>query len=746
MSIAAAKSHVGAARPRVDGPLKVSGLARYAAEFATDDCLCGYVVSGAIAKGRITKIDCAEALAAPRVIAVFTHETRPQGSTSASKYRDQVAPPGDPFMPLLNERIFFSGQPVALIVAEDYESARDAASLINIAYEEEAASIDVAARKSAAYTPPKKRSGIEPPPKPRGDAEGAFASAPVRLENQYRVAVEFHNPMEMHGSTVIYEGDGKLTIHDKTQGAQNTQGYVASVFGLSPENVRVISPFVGGAFGSGLRPQYQLFLAVMASLALERSVRVTLTRDQMFTFGYRPDTIHTVGLACGHDGRLLSVMHDAVAGTSAFEDYQENVVNWSGLLYACPNAKLSYSLTKLDAYTPADMRAPGATLGVFALESAMDELAYAARIDPLELRLRNYAERDAAADKDFTSKALRDCYEQGARRFNWAKRQPDPRSMREGRDLIGYGMATGVWEALMRPTTARARLAAGGRLEVATATADIGTGTYTILSQIAADALGIPLERVTALVGDSALPKSPVEGGSWAAASAGAAVQLACFRLRRELLAIARAMENSPLANADLQHVTFADGAIALAAEPSRRVSILEAMRASGAEFLEAEETAKRDASVDKSYSAYTHSAVFAEVRVDEQLGVARVTRVVSAVAAGKILNPLTGRSQIIGGVVMGIGMALHEEALPDLRLSRFMNRNLGEYHIPAHADICDIDVIFVDERDDKVSPMGVKGLGEIGIVGTAAAVANAIFHATGKRVRELPITIDKLL
>ena len=737
--------HVGSPRARVEGPLKAAGLARYAAEFPADGLLTGVVASSAVAKGRIARIDAGRALELDGVVAVYTHENRPHGARSASRYADEVAPPGTPLRPLHDDKISYSGQPVALVVARDFETARAAASLVEIEYEPEPASIDLDAHLDDAYVPPRKRGGIAPPPPPRGDARKAFEAAPLRLDESYAVPAEFHNPMEPHATTVIYD-DGALIIHDKTQGPRNSQNYVVKAFGLAPEAVRVVSPFVGGAFGLALRPQCQLFLAVMASLDLKRSVRVSLTRDQMFTLGFRPPTRQRVALACGLDGKLHAVIHEAVAGVSQREDYQENVVNWSGLLYACPNAAFDYRLVKLDSNTPCDMRAPGAALGLFALESAMDELSYLARVDPLELRLRNYAFRDENDDKEFTSKALRDCYEQGAERFGWSRRDPRPRAMREGAELIGYGVATGVWEALMQPTSARARLSADGALEVSVATADIGTGTYTILSQIAADALGVPLEDVTARVGDSSLPRAPVEGGSWTAASAGAAVRLACENLRGQLLQAARGVEHSPLANADFAHVCFVDGAVALAADPSLRVSYAQAMASLGVGHLEAEETAQRASGVDAAWSAYTHAATFVEVRVDEELGVVRVPRVVSAVAAGKILNPLTGRSQIMGGVVMGIGMALHEEGAPDHALARVMNHNFGEYHIPTNADVGEIEAIFVEEQDDKVSPLGVKGLGEIGIVGVAAAVANAVFHATGRRVRDLPITLDKLL
>ncbi len=737
-------TYVGSPHSRVDGRLKVTGAARYAGEVAAPGLLHGYVVSGTIAKGRITAIDTAAAEAVPGVVKVFTHANRPRVPGGDEAYQDAVAPPGQPFRPLFNDRILYSGQPVALVVAEDFATARHAASLVDVQVEAEPHQTDL--DRATAYVPPEKRQGIAPPPEPRGDADRAFAASPMRVENEYRIASEHHNPMEPHASTAVWEGDGKLTVYDKIQGVKNSQAYIAAVFGLPPEDVRVISPFVGGAFGIGLRPQYQLFLAVMAALDLKRSVRVELTREQMFTFGYRPGTINAVAVGANPDGKLQAIRHEAVAGTSGFEDYQEVVVNWSGLLYHCDNIALNYKIAKLDTYTPADMRAPGAPLGVFGIESAIDELSYALKIDPLELRLNNHADSDENEGKPFTSRELRAACRQGADRFGWSKRQPEPRSMREGRELVGWGMATGIWEAMMMPHSARATLTADAKLEVACATADIGTGTYTILTQIAADSLGLPMEDVTARIGDSSLPEAPVEGGSWTAASAGSAVFLACEKLRQTLFRHARGMDQSPLANASIEHVQFRDGWIELRTAPSEAVRIAEVLRAAGLDRIEEQETAQPNAETMEKFSQYTHAAVFAEVRVDEQLGVVRVTRIVDAVAAGRIINPKTARSQIVGGVVFGLGMALHEESMLDHTLGRFMNRNLAEYHVPSNADIPQIEVIFVDEHDDKANPLGVKGLGEIGIVGTAAAIANAIFHATGKRVRSLPITIDKLM
>ena len=510
--------HVGAPRNRIDGPAKVTGAATYAAEFAVPDLAHGYIVNSSIAKGAISRIDLDAARAVPGVLDIFTHENRPRTAWFSSSYQDQVGPPGKPFRPLYDDAIHYSGQPIALVVATHFDIARHAASLIAIHYEAAPHQTNLEAARPQSYEPPSKRFGMAPP-SDRGDAAQAFSEAPLRVAQEYAIAAEYHNPMEPHATTVVWHGDETLTIHDKTQGVLNSQAYVTSVFGLSAKAVRVVSPFVGGGFGSGLRPQHQLFLAVMASLQLKRSVRVELTRAQMFSHVHRPETINMLALGADLDGRLTSVRHHAVAATSQFEDHQEVVVSWSGLLYKVENASFQQDLAKLDIYTPGDMRAPGAPLGMFALESAMDELAIAANLDPVELRLRNHVEDDQNTGKTLTSKELRACYAQGAERFGWSRRNPVPGSMREGSELIGWGMASGIWEAYMFKTSASASLNAAGKLEISCATSDIGTGTYTILAQIGADALGLQMADVTVRLGDTSLPAAPVQGGSylWAA-------------------------------------------------------------------------------------------------------------------------------------------------------------------------------------------------------------------------------------
>ena len=738
-------SYIGTATSRVDGVAKVTGAAKYAAEFNVPGLLYSSVVTSTIVKGRITRIDRSAALRVNGVVDALTHENRPPMADHDQAYKDETAPLGAPFRPLYDNKICFNGQPIALVVAETSEVARFAASLVRVEYETEAHVTDVYRQRDSASPVKEPTSPIEAlftPPKPRGAPEQALGAAAVRHEAEYYVPIEHHNPMELYASTVIFEGNGKLTVYDKTQGVQNVQQYLCGVFGMKREDVRVMSPFMGGGFGSGLRPQFQVVLAVLAACALQRSVRVVLTRPQMYVIGYRPAMIQRIALGANAGGTLDAITHDAVTVTSQYEEFYRQETGWSGLLYRCANARYAHKLARLDLATSCDMRAPSAATAVYALESAMDELAVALKLDPLELRLRCYSDRDQHEDRPFSSKALRDCYRQGAEAFGWDKRSLAPRSQRDGSDLVGWGMATGIWEALQIPITVRILFTANGHAEVACATSDIGTGTYTVMAQVAADMLGLPLSNITIKLGDSSLPQSPVEGGSWIATSVANGIATTADAIRDELLRLAKQIPNSPLANANPDDVALAEGKLVSRRDDSRAVSIADAMRHGAVDRIELERT--NNPGHDASRAHNTHAAIFAEVKIDEQLGVIRVTRVVSAVAAGRIMNPKTASSQILGSVVWGIGMALHEETLIDHTFGRIINANIAEYHVPVNADVQDIKVIFVDESDDS-NRLGMKGLGEIGIVGMAAAIGNAVYHATGKRVRDLPITLDKL-
>ena len=565
-----AAKYLGVPTRRVDGPAKVSGAAKYAAEFNVPGLAYGYIVSGAKARGTITSINTAEVEAVPGVLKVFTHENAPRTAWLDRSHRDQIASKGgSPFRPLHQAELQYSAQPVALVVGETFEVARFAASLVRVEYDVKPHATDLRANQAAAHPPTDRSGGYTPAPKkPRGDPDGAFEKAPFRVEAEYHQPVEHHMPMESYASTCAYGEDGKLTIYQKTQGVQNCHDYVCSVFGLSKKDVQVLSPFMGGGFGSGLRPTYDIYLSVLAATALKRSVRVSMTRQQMFSFSHRPEALQQIRLSATADGLLDSVTHTAIEETSRHEEFLETVVNWSGLLYTCPNVSLVHKLVNLDVASPESMRAPGAVTGIFAFESAIDELAYQARMDPLEFRRKNYAEKDQNVDKPFSSKELRACYDQASERFGWRGRPLEPRSTRRGNQLVGWGISTGCWEAMQKKAAARATLTAEGKLTVASATSDIGTGTYTVMTMIAAEFSGVAMENVTFELGDSSMVYSPVEGGSWTVSSIGSAVKSVCEELCTRLLKLAGKMDGRPLGKVEREDVTFANGEIRVTQGP----------------------------------------------------------------------------------------------------------------------------------------------------------------------------------
>lgn len=738
----AAQPDLGTAVNRVDGIMKVTGQARYAGEHRVQDLLYGVIVSAGITRGSITSIDTSAALKTEGVIEVITHHNRPHVPWYDMD-NDGLADIGkSPFRILCDGELAFAGQPIALVVADSFEAARRGAMQVSAHYQREPhnTSLDVALAQR--YTPEKKKKANMT----RGDVGAACAQAAAKVEQRYRLAMEHHHPMEMHATTVEWHGDGTITVYDKNQGSQNVQDQLIKAFGYTPDTLKVINPYVGGAFGSGLRPGYQAYLAMLAAIMLERSVRVTLTRQQMFTHVHRPECMHEVVLACNSESRLTAIDLKATTSTSQFEAYTENVIGWGPTAYPCENIRMDYAVAGIDTPTPGNMRAPGAATGMNLFEIAMDELAYAKGMDPLAFRLANYSDKHGLTGQLYTSKALMAAYQEGAKRFGWDDRSHEPRSMHDGKERVGWGMATGIWEAMMMKASARATLDQHGVLTIASAASDIGTGTYTVMAQIAAGALGLPLEKVKVALGDSSLPAAGVAGGSSMATSVGTAVSRATIKLAHRLFQTLAQSQNNPLGPLRFEDVEFSNGHIRVAKDPSRSIAFEDIVRLSGAESIHCEGSVDPAQDSTDTKAKNTHSVVFAEVHVDEELGVVRVTRLTIAVAAGRIINPKTARSQILGGAVMGIGMALHEEALFDHRLGRIMNHNLAEYHVPTNADVFDVDVVFMEEPDSEMSPLGIKGVGEIGIVGTAAAIANAIYHATGKRLRELPITPDKLL
>ncbi|MGJ7496292.1 xanthine dehydrogenase family protein molybdopterin-binding subunit [Variovorax sp. RT4R15] len=727
--------YLGKETTRVDGLAKVTGKAKYTAEFQIPHITYGFIVLSTVAKGRISAIDTRDAEKAGGVIRVFTH-------LNAGKLGPAPAAGAPPAWtwPLQSDRVFFNGQPIALVVAESYEQARHASRLVKVTYQTEPHNTDFSKVLDRAQPDPATAKGT-----PRGNPVAAMQTAAVKVEAEYRIPINHHNPIEPHAAIAFWQGD-QLTIFDKTQEVYGVQKHLAESLGVPAENIRVVSPFVGGAFGASLKPNYYPSLTAMAARELKRPVKVVYTRAQMFTgHGYRPYTIQKVALGADRSGKLSAMIHEAFHNTSSFEPFSDSTTGFSRQVYACPNLDAPLKVAATDLATPTWMRAPGAVSGMFALESAMDELAYALKIDPMELRLINYAEVDPESGKPFSSKALRECYRLGAKKFGWKNRKAEPRSMRDGRLLVGWGMASSVWGAMQMPASARITFRADGTAGVTSATSDIGPGTYTVMTMIAAEFLGLRLDQVHFELGDTRQPKAPAQGGSWTTSSVGSAVRGAALTIVAKLLDLANRDSASPLKGVNAADVEMLDGRLRLKSDPLRSVSIADVMRRTGTN--EITETYDSTPSPEREkYATLGHGAQFVEVKVDPDLGTVKVTRVIEVTACGKILNPLASHSQEIGGVVWGIGMALEEATEIDHRYGRIMNASLQHYHVPVNADIHSIETIFVEEEDTVVNPLGVKGMGELGMVGIPAAIANAIFHATGRRVRDLPITPEKLL
>lgn len=726
--------YIGKEFSRVDGVAKVTGTAKYAAEFHVPNLSHGYLVLSEIARGSIASIDTKSALKVPGVVRVFTHQNTPKSQNSDDKQ----------FKALQSDAIVFNAQPVALVVAETFESAREAARLVKVTYRKEAPRTDVEALLPSATLA--KADGFSGPPvQTVGEPDAAIKKAAVVIEADYTIPIEHHNPMEPHAA-VAYWQDGKLKIFDKSQDVYNVRDHLAGTFGIPETDVEVVSPYVGGAFGCSIEPNYYPALTAMAARELQRPVKVVYTRRQMFTgHGYRPYTHQRVKLGAEKNGKLVAILHEATNNTSTVVSRGDSATRFTLKLYNCPNMKTTQKVVETDMGTPCAMRAPGAVSGMFGLESALDELSYKLGIDPMELRLINYAEHDPQTGKPFSSKALRECYSQAAKRFGWEKRTPEPRSMRDGKELIGYGMSTGVWYALQMPASVKVVLTAQGKAEVTSATSDIGPGTYTVMTMIAAEFLGLDAKDVTFGLGDTKMPKAPTQGGSWTTASVGSAIHGAADVIKGKLLEMANAQAASPFKDVAAEDLVLLDGRLQHKDKPQLGLRTTDILKRANMTELVQEYRSVPSKERDK-YQTLAHGAQFVEVRVDEELGTVRVTRAVEATACGKIMNPKTSHSQEMGGVVWGIGMALTEATEVDHRYGRIMNPSLADYHVPCCADVMDITTDFVEEDDKIVNPLGVKGMGELGMVGIPAAIANAVYHATGKRMRELPITPDRML
>ncbi|MCZ4092922.1 xanthine dehydrogenase family protein molybdopterin-binding subunit [Sinorhizobium psoraleae] len=736
---------IGQPLPRIDGRAKVSGGARYAADFNQKGQAYAVIVSATAGLGRITEIGAEVVSAMPGVIAVISHLNAPR--LAYGEHKGSIDPAfGERLHVLQDDKVRFWGQPVAIVLADTLDHAERAAAALNVAYSAERPVVDPTGLLASAVVPEAtKRGGRADADAGRGDADAALASAEVKVDESYDIARENHNPMEPHATVAAWDGD-RLTLWSKSQYVINEQAEIAAIFGLPVENVQVICPFVGGAFGTSLRTWPHVTLAAIAARQVGRPVKLVLTRKQMFfTTGHRPRTLQRIALGAASDGKLKSLIHEGYGETSRYEEFIEALTSVSGFLYSCPNVRTRYRLVKLDTGTPTYMRGPGEASGVFALECAVDELSYKLGLDPIELRRLNEPEIDEAEDKPFSSRSLMKCYDAGAERFGWSKRDPKPRSMRDGRLLIGMGVASASYPAFHAPSSALARLLPDGTAEIEVAASDMGPGTYTSMTQVAAETLGLPVENVRFSLGRSDYPPAPSHGGSWTMASVGSAIRAACIAVQEEAARRAVADQRSPVFGASADGVMWEEGRLRRRGDtaPGRAYGDI-AASAGGA--IEASASTKRDPDIAGKYSMHAFGAVFAEVAVDPDVGTIRVRRAIGTYGAGRIINPRLAASQCVGGMVGGIGMALMERTVLDARDGRPVNAHMADYLVPVNLDIPDIEAHFVDEVDLHVNALGVKGLGEIALVGMAPAIANAVFHATGIRVRTLPIRIEDML
>ena len=725
---------------RKDGRQKVTGAAKYAAEFPVPSVVHAVLVQSTIPAGQIAGFELGAALGMPGVLAIVTPD-------NALPMKQQGGVPQAVTAPLLqNSDILYNGQHVAVVVADTLERAQAAATAVRLRYKEAEAQTTMAGALGQAYVPKNFRNGQRPPDSARGDVKAAEASAPVRFAATYTTPVEHHNPMEPLATIAAWDGD-RLTLWTATQGIDGAQATLAGMFGIDKANVTIINPFVGGGFGCKGNTWPPATLAAMAARIVGRPVKLVLTRRQMYTSnGYRPATVQALAFGVAQDGALRSIRHDGISQMSqpVLGEFVEPVALATEMLYACPNVAISHRLVAVNQGLPTYMRAPGEATGVFALESALDEIAAELKMDPIALRLKNYAEEDPSEKLPFSSKRLRECYAQGAAAFGWDRRTPEPRSMTDGRYLVGLGMATATYPVNQSPASVLVRLLASGDAVLRSATQDIGTGTYTVMAQLAADGLGLPIERVRFELGDSRFPPAPVSGGSQTAASVGSAVLAACRQARDH--AVAMAISDAGWQGANPADYSLKDGAVV---GPQGRMTIGEMLARRTMDSIDVTGDAKGPpkAKGEKKYSLHSFGAQFAEVRVDPMLGEIRVSRLVGVFDGGRVLNAKTAHSQLIGGMTFGMGMALLEKTVVDEATGRIVNANLSEYLLPVNADIPVITAALLDGGDDQnANPVGVKGIGELPMVGMAAAIANAVHHATGVRVRDLPIRLEDVL
>jgi len=750
---------IGKPIDRADGHLKVTGGARYAAEFPARDVAYAAMVRSSIARGTITNLDVTAAEKAPGVLGVFSHlQPLPWRDTDA--FADDEKLRGSSAMstrPLSTTEVRYNGQYIAMVVADSLEHARYGASLIRVTYNVPAPDEELKPGATQADRPPvylpkeitrsevPKEVRNNPPERRRGDAESAFASADIQLDRTYTTPWETHNPMEPHATIAEWDGD-QLTVHDATQNVTGVRKMLAKAFEIPEANVRVICKYVGGAFGCKGLAWPHVPLTVAAAKAVRRPVKLALERHEMFTeIGYRSPTIQRVALGANRDGQLVSIIHSGFSQESIKDPYAEPFTSPTATMYEAENLLLSQKVIRLNIVRPTFMRAPGEVTGMFALECAMDELAHELDMDPITLRLKNYAEVDPLDRLPFSSKSLKECYTVAIEKSGWAKRNPKPGSMRQGRLLVGFGMAGSTYPVNRSGAAAKLTFFPDGRVLAQSATHDLGTGTYTVMAQVLAELLGIPTQQVAFDLGDTQFPVAPVAGGSQSVNSVGAAVKAAVDAAKTKLLALAKTQGGSPLKDANEDQIEFLGGRLSLRGDTTKGETLADILSRNGLDKLEVTADAK-PGDEKKKFAMHAFGAHICEVRVDPDLGTVRVVRWTCAHACGRVLNAKTTHSQIMGGAIMGIGMALMEETRIDERWGRIITDDLADYHVPVHADVPDFDSHLVEEVDPHTNPLGTKGIGEIGITGAAAAVANAVFHATGKRIRDLPITPDKLL
>jgi xanthine dehydrogenase YagR molybdenum-binding subunit len=703
--------NIGQAIDRIDGLLKVTGAAQYATDFPVAAVAYGFLLKSTVAAGKIVDIDTGAAEKAPGVIAVVTHKNAPR-LKSATNPRGGI---------LQNDEVEFFGQNIGGVVAETFEQARTAARLVKVSYEQTAPRVDFKKlAKEAARPKAEDRQDVV-----RGSVETAFEAAEFKIDEIYETPIEHHHPMAPHATVALWETADKLTLYNESQVVNGVQNAVASSFGLKPENVRVITPHVGGGFGSKGGAWGHVVIAAMAAQAAKRPVKLALTRQMMFnSVGLRQRNVQRLRLAATKDGKLTAIAHETTTHCAVGGEFVEPCGDGTKIMYDAPNSKISYRVVPMNIILPTYQRAPGKSTGSFALESAVDELAYKLKIDPIELRIKNEPVKDPANGKPWSSRSIVEALKKGAEVFGWSRRKMEPGQNRDGHYLIGHGVGCGTYPSRQRDSSAIVRLTRSGgdeiRASVELAASDLGTGTHTILAQTAADGLGLPVSRIGVKIGDSSLPPAAGSVGSVGAASFANAVNDACVKITDELMA--KSGKNFV-----------------------RRPTAAELMVSENLSEFQTRVDAKPPQDADK-YSTHAFNANFAEVRVNASTGMVRVSRFVAATAAGRILNPKTAESQVIGGVIWGIGMALTEESTIDPRRGNFVTRSFADYHIPSNLDVGSIESVFINEEDKIVNKMGIKGIGEVGIAGVAAAIANAVFNATGKRVRDLPITPDKLL